>query len=210
MHGWRWWLAALLLGGAMSIGAAEPASVPFDSQRRFVRADLPQAQTPEFEDRAWETVTLPHTAHTEALVTGQGARQWQGICGYRKTFDLPAETRDQEIILRFDGAMNATEVWVNGQSAGKFMGGICPTSWIFQSSPGPVKRMPSRSAWTIATTPSPAPSRWLTWISTSTAASTATRIWLSKTSYASPSLLPGHRYIRGRFGMRHGRGRQSW
>jgi hypothetical protein len=32
MHGWWWWLAALLLGGAMSIGAAEPASVPFDSQ----------------------------------------------------------------------------------------------------------------------------------------------------------------------------------
>jgi hypothetical protein len=40
-------------------------------------------------------VTLPHTAHTEALVTGRGVRQWQGICWYRKTFDLPPEARDQ-------------------------------------------------------------------------------------------------------------------
>jgi beta-galactosidase len=30
------------------------------------------------------------------------------------------------IILRFDGAMNVAEIWVNGQSAGKFMGGYLP------------------------------------------------------------------------------------
>jgi beta-galactosidase len=118
--------AALLFSGALYARATEFASIPFDSQWRFVRAEVPQAQTPEFDDRAWETVTLPHTAHTEALVTGRGARQWQGICWYRKTFDLPAEARDKEIILRFDGAMNATEAWVNGQSAGKFMGGYLP------------------------------------------------------------------------------------
>ncbi len=126
MRGWRWWLAARLLLGALSVKAMEPAAVPFDRQWRFVRADVQQAQTPGFDDRAWEMVTLPHTARTEALVTGRGARQWQGICWYRKTFDLPAEARDKEIILRFDGAMNATEVWVNGQSAGKFMGGYLP------------------------------------------------------------------------------------
>ena len=80
---------AMLLLGAWWATAAEPLAVPFDSQWRFVRAEMPQAPTPEFDDRAWETVTLPHTAHTEALVTGRGARQWQGICWYRKTFDLP-------------------------------------------------------------------------------------------------------------------------
>ena len=126
MHSRRWLFAALLFSGALYVRATESASIPFDVQWRFVRAEVPQAQTPEFDDRAWETVTLPHTAHTEALVTGRSARQWQGICWYRKTFDLPPEARDQEIILRFDGAMNAAEVWVNGQSAGKFMGGYLP------------------------------------------------------------------------------------
>ncbi|MFZ0826336.1 MAG: glycoside hydrolase family 2 TIM barrel-domain containing protein [Verrucomicrobiia bacterium] len=116
-------LAGLLLGGAW---CANAVTVPFDSQWRFLRADVPQAQAPEFDDRSWETVTLPHTAHTEALVTGGDARQWQGICWYRKTFDLPPEARDQQIVLRFDGAMNAAEIWVNGQSAGTFMGGYLP------------------------------------------------------------------------------------
>ncbi len=116
-------LAVLLLGGALYASAA---SIPFNSQWRFVRADVPQAQAPEFDDRAWEAVTLPHTAHIEALVAGGSARQWQGICWYRKTFDLPPEARGQEVILRFEGAMNVAEVWVNGQSAGKFIGGYLP------------------------------------------------------------------------------------
>ena len=123
IHCRRWLFAVLLFSGAWYARAMESASIPFAAQWRFIRADVPQTQIPQFDDQTWETVTLPHTAHTEALVTGRGARQWQGICWYRKTFDLPPEARDQEIILRFDGAMNAAEVWVNGQSAGKFMGG---------------------------------------------------------------------------------------
>ena len=73
IHCRRWLFAALLFSGALYAHATEPASIPFDSQWRFVRAEMPQAQAPEFDDRAWETVTLPHTAHTEALVTGRGA-----------------------------------------------------------------------------------------------------------------------------------------
>ncbi len=71
-------------------------------------------------------MTLPHTAHVEALVTGLGTRQWQGICWYRKTFELPSQTHNKEIFLRFDGAMNTADIWVNGQSAGRFMGGYLP------------------------------------------------------------------------------------
>lgn len=104
----------------------ESASIPFDSQWRFIRAEVPQAPAPAFDDQTWETVTLPHTAHVEALVTGPGTRQWQGICWYRKTFELPPKTHDKEIILRFDGAMNTADIWVNGQSAGRFMGGYLP------------------------------------------------------------------------------------
>ena len=126
MHCRRWLFAALLFSGALYARATESASIPFDAQWRFIRADVPQAQTPESDDQTWETVTLPHTAHTEPLVTGRGARQWQGICWYRKTFELPPKTRDKEIFLRFDGAMNTADIWVNGQSAGRFMGGYLP------------------------------------------------------------------------------------
>jgi beta-galactosidase len=112
-----------LLGGIL---CAKAASVHFDREWRFIRADVPGAQAAEFDDQAWETVTLPHSARVEALVAGRDAHQWQGMCWYRKTFVLPPETGDREILLQFDGAMNAAEIWVNGQSAGKFMGGYLP------------------------------------------------------------------------------------
>lgn len=121
-----WQFTVPLLIGTVCATTAESASVPFDAQWRFIRADVPQAQIPQFDDQTWETVTLPHTAHVEALVTGLGTRQWQGICWYRKTFELPSQTHNKEIFLRFDGAMNTADIWVNGQSAGRFMGGYLP------------------------------------------------------------------------------------
>ncbi len=113
-----------LLDSAILSPRAE--TLPFSDHWRFLRADEPQAATPAFDDAKWEAVTLPHTARIEALVAGKDNPQWQGICWYRKSFELPKAAADKVIILRFDGAMNVAEVWVNGQSAGKFMGGYLP------------------------------------------------------------------------------------
>jgi beta-galactosidase len=126
IHLRRWVWAAWLLASAISAGAGGSRAVPFDDQWRFSRADDPQATQPEFDDRTWEPVNLPHTARVEALVTGGRARQWQGICWYRKTFELPAESQDKSVFLRFEGAMNVASVWINGQAAGTFQGGYLP------------------------------------------------------------------------------------
>ena len=112
------WLAVIVFSRAVEL--------PFDDQWRFVRDDVSAASAPDFDDQAWEVVTLPHTPRIEALPAGKDARQWQGICWYRKTFALPASAADKSILLRFDGAMNVAEFWVNGQPAGKFMGGYLP------------------------------------------------------------------------------------
>lgn len=106
--------------------AAPAETAPFSSHWKFLRADEPQASAPTFDDANWEAVTLPHTAKIEALVAGKNNPQWQGLCWYRKSFDLPKHAANKIVLLRFDGAMNVTEIWVNGQSAGKFMGGYLP------------------------------------------------------------------------------------
>ncbi|MGC3961017.1 MAG: beta galactosidase jelly roll domain-containing protein [Verrucomicrobiota bacterium] len=114
---------------ALSITArwdAAAVTLPFSDGWRFLRADEPQAVAPGFDDTKWENVTLPHTARLEALVAGKENPQWQGLCWYRKTFNLPKDAAEKTIILRFDGAMNVAEIWVNGQSAGNFMGGYLP------------------------------------------------------------------------------------
>ncbi len=112
------WLAMIIPTRAVEL--------PFDDHWQFVRDDVPAASASDFNDQSWDAVTLPHTPRIEALPAGKDARQWQGICWYRKTFTLPASAADKTILLRFDGAMNVAEFWVNGQSAGKFMGGYLP------------------------------------------------------------------------------------
>src|SRR5512146_198592 len=93
----------------------------FDDGWRFQRADAAGAEAPAFDDSAWETVSLPHTARIEALETGpvgSPTYQWQGICWYRRTLRLDPAGAAGNVLLRFDGAMNVAEVWLDGQRVG--------------------------------------------------------------------------------------------
>src|SRR5688572_11176119 len=89
---------------------AQSSPENFSANWQFLRADESQAASPSFDAAKWETVTLPHTARVEALVAGKNNPQWQGICWYRKTFELPDNAKDKVVILKFDGAMNVAEV----------------------------------------------------------------------------------------------------
>jgi beta-galactosidase len=78
-----------------------------------------------------ETVTLPHTARLEALVTGQSGvgdekEQWQGICRYKKVFNLPKEYINKKIYIHFEAAMNIADVFINDVHITKHLGGFVP------------------------------------------------------------------------------------
>ncbi len=75
------------------------------------------------DNNAWEEVSLPHSAHLEPLVVNQ---QWQGNCWYRKTFSHKKNWSGKILFLRFEGAMNVAEVWVNGKKKIKHLGGYLP------------------------------------------------------------------------------------
>jgi beta-galactosidase len=72
---------------------------------------------------AWQQVKLPHTPVIEPLIV---IDQWEGICWYRKNFMLPPEAQDKNLFLRFEGAMNVAEVWVNGVKKITHLGGYLP------------------------------------------------------------------------------------
>lgn len=67
-----------------------------------------------------QEVFLPHTPRLEPYLVND---QWQGICWYRKNIKIP---RGRHVLVRFEGAMNVAEAWVNGHYAGKHMGGYLP------------------------------------------------------------------------------------
>ena len=100
-----------------------------DTGWRFLRDDPDGAHHSGFDDSHWESVTLPHSARVEALVTGPpgtpGA-QWQGLCWYRRRLRLEPDDRGGEVLLRFEGAMNVAEVWLDGERVGGHWGGYLP------------------------------------------------------------------------------------
>jgi beta-galactosidase len=76
----------------------------------------------------WETVNLPHTPVIEPLIIND---QWQGTCWYKKEFVLPGNAETQNVAspqfyLRFEGAMNVTDIWINGVHKIHHLGGFLP------------------------------------------------------------------------------------
>ena len=80
-----------------------------------------------YPDEAWNNVDLPH----DFVVAGEYTPTANAVHGslptdvgwYRKTFELPAEARDQRIHLEFDGIYRDATIWINGHLAGSHLSG---------------------------------------------------------------------------------------
>ncbi|MBI9017152.1 MAG: discoidin domain-containing protein [Phycisphaerae bacterium] len=82
-----------------------------------------QEELAVLKDKPWENVILPHTAYIEPLVVNN---QWQGICFYKKTFDVTDEMKGKKLFIKFEGAMELADVWINGKHLIQHAGGYLP------------------------------------------------------------------------------------
>ena len=75
----------------------------------------------------WQPVTLPHDAtlaQPRDAAHGAGSAYFPGgVYEYRTTFDVPAETVDQRMLLEFEGVYRRATVYVNGDLAGHWASG---------------------------------------------------------------------------------------
>jgi beta-galactosidase len=135
----RAFVERMTAAGAVALGAPHWLRSPrsagarqvsrLDSGWKFLRDDPAGAAGPGLDDTAWEAVTLPHTARVEALVTGPVGSpdaQWQGVCWYRRRLRLEADGTGAVVLLRFEGAMNVADVWLDGEPVGSHLGGYLP------------------------------------------------------------------------------------
>lgn len=68
-------------------------------------------------------VQLPHTSRIEPMVVND---QWQGTCYYLKRFTLNDTDKGLNLFLKFEGAMNIADVWLNGKHLSTHVGGFLP------------------------------------------------------------------------------------
>jgi beta-galactosidase len=102
-----------------------PRRVSLDPGWRFTLGDPAGAQRPEFDDRAWRRLDLPHDWSIEGVpqeaAPGGGRVGYfpSGVGWYRKTFRLPAAARGRMAWVEFDGVYMNSDVWLNGTHLGR-------------------------------------------------------------------------------------------
>jgi beta-galactosidase len=76
---------------------------------------IPDWKDGEISDEigTWEEAILPHSVRLEPRDVS-GGRNYQGVCWYKKSFITRPEWKGKVIYIRFEGAMQVAEVWLNG------------------------------------------------------------------------------------------------
>jgi beta-galactosidase len=92
----------------------------FNRDWRFVLGDKPGAAAVDFDDRAWDSINLPHSFSMPYFLADDF---YQGYGWYRKHFDVPPEDDGKRVFLEFEAAFQDAEVFVNGQRVIEHKGG---------------------------------------------------------------------------------------
>ncbi len=118
-------LTSLLLwcvvGALLPLAAADPRLVTsINPGWRFWLGEAPpEAAQATFDDRAWDLVSVPHTMEVFGPDLANFPERGRNIGWYRRTIEVPA-VKDRRVFLVFGGAMQTTQVWVNGTAAGAY------------------------------------------------------------------------------------------
>jgi len=92
----------------------------FNSDWKFHLGEVPGFMVPDFVDKSWRTLELPHDWSIEgdfdqANPAGEsGGFLPNGIGCYRKSFKLPGSLKGKRISIRFDGVYMNSTVYLNG------------------------------------------------------------------------------------------------
>jgi beta-galactosidase len=112
--------------------AAPRDDIGLDDQWKFIRQDITDAATTNFDDSSWTSVTLPHTWNN---LDGQtsGAPYYRGVGWYRRHLLVDVKYAGKSLFLKFDGAATVAEVLVNGTLIGTHKGNFA--AFCFDATP---------------------------------------------------------------------------
>jgi beta-galactosidase len=94
----------------------------FDFDWKFQLGEVSDAIQPEYDDKDWQDIQLPHDWSIEMPldVSNGGSMGFfpGGIGWYRKTFDIPAGYKNKKVMILFDGVYHQSDVYINGEHLG--------------------------------------------------------------------------------------------
>jgi hypothetical protein len=87
---------------------------------KFALGDCVGAEAPDFADKAWNPVGLPHSFSLPYFLSSEF---YMGTGWYRRPLSVPRKWEAKRIFLEFDGVFQVAEVYVNGRRVGAHEGG---------------------------------------------------------------------------------------
>ena len=87
---------------------------------KFMHGDFPEAKTPEYDDREWYDIGIPHSFGIPYFMEKQF---YIGYGCYRKWLQIETGFDTKKLYLEFQASFQDTEVYVNGELAGTHRGG---------------------------------------------------------------------------------------
>ncbi len=135
----RMLLVLLISSTAIAVGAGPRHTIDFDSGWRFLKGDAAAAEQAVFDDASWQVVNVPHDWSIEGPFSstnktgGSGGFLPSGVSWYRKTFTLSSNDAAKSVWIEFDGVMENSTVWLNGQKLGQRPNGY--VSFLYHLTP---------------------------------------------------------------------------
>ena len=108
----------------------DPQRRVYELNRRWLFGGKAAAgvSAPEFNDAAWQKVTLPHS-NVRLPWHSFDEASFQYVSAYRRHFRGLPEWKGKRVFLDFGGAMTASTVTVNGHKFDEYKGGYTPFSF---------------------------------------------------------------------------------
>ena len=94
--------------------------VNFNREWKFIRNDIPGAESVDYDDSQWVDIGIPHNF---SIPYEMQASFYVGYGWYRKEFEVSDNMIGKKIELEFEGVFQEAEIYVNGQPAGTHRGG---------------------------------------------------------------------------------------
>ncbi|MGZ3979459.1 MAG: sugar-binding domain-containing protein [Flavisolibacter sp.] len=145
----------LLLASTVISRAQDSRAISFDKNWRFRKDTLTGAEKPQYSDKGWRMLNLPHDWSIEDLPNqkegevqgpftqasvGKAATGFTegGIGWYRKTFTLNNIYKGKKTYILFDGVYMDADVWLNGHHLGNHPYGYTSFSYDLTSFLNPI------------------------------------------------------------------------
>lgn len=104
------------------IASVETGDARFDLKGKGLE-ELKRSELESVKGKRWEPATLPHAAWVRPL---DKPAIWQGVSYYRRKLRLDAKELSKHLELEFDGAMQVSDLWLNGKHVANRRGGYLP------------------------------------------------------------------------------------